>query len=246
MINPSLYLRSKKLVRKEKYLRWNHEGLIPKLEESFQAFEERAFSSSMTFTYEYSKENLNFYELACTLIDENQTIVQLHPRFKNQQKFLSVDKNETIEHEKVHFIRRSFTKDRYEESIAYLTSSSKYRRALGGMFKNPKEIKGFFLMTLLLPPLGWIFDQGEKIMGLMLLTLGFFIFRGLKKYFLLQKIIKKLNQISSGRGIEFLFRLEDEEINLFSYLCAAKIETYYKSFPSSPKKEMMKWAYLDR
>lgn len=168
------------------------------------------------FNIVYSKKNLHFYELACVLTEGNSTSLELHPHFKNKESYLGISKKEIIEHEKVHFLRKNFQGDKYEESIAYMTSSSKFRRMYGAIFRNPTESMAFVVFSSILPVLVviemnsfWILISYLGLIFLLFLRL-FFTQKALKI------VLKKLDSLTDGKGFDALCLLSQEEIDLFS------------------------------
>jgi hypothetical protein len=73
-----------------------------------------------------------------------------------------VSREEIIAHEKIHFLRSAFSEKRFEEIIAYQTSSSFLRKALGPIFQTPLEstlCMILFALLALSPLLPFLFFQ---------------------------------------------------------------------------------------
>lgn len=86
-----------------------------------------------------SKKNLFISQAACTWIytlKKNYTlaIIQQRPKL-----FKYLNKDEILEHEKIHAIRKDLNSNKYEEIIAYQTSKNPIRRFLGPLISTNLE-----------------------------------------------------------------------------------------------------------
>ncbi len=85
----------------------------------------------------YSTKGLAPWQAAATWIDVKRIyLIQLRP-----SRWVSwmVDRNEILAHEAAHAARSAFDESKFEEFFAYLTSSSKWRRVIGPLFRKPIE-----------------------------------------------------------------------------------------------------------
>ena len=62
---------------------------------------------------------------------------QLKPVFAKQEKWLIYSRQELISHEMCHIARFHLHSHRYEETLAYKTSTSRLRKAIGGALLSP-------------------------------------------------------------------------------------------------------------
>jgi hypothetical protein len=69
------------------------------------------------------------------------TWFQLKPIFRQRKKWLIYSRQEIISHEMCHVCRFPLKSQRYEESLAYKTSSSAFRRKIGGALLAPSDNK---------------------------------------------------------------------------------------------------------
>ena len=59
--------------------------------------------------------------------------------FANRERWLIYSRDELLSHELCHVARIGFESEKYEEFLAYKTSSSAFRRVLGGVFRNASD-----------------------------------------------------------------------------------------------------------
>ena len=158
----------------EELLALNDEGLIPGPDESEEAFCLRASETKDFFRSQkevlpsqhwqwpreqlkalfdfsprwcaasYSSKGLTPWQAAATWINVKR-IYMIRIRPSRWVSWL-VDRNEVLAHEAAHAARAAFDEPKYEEIFAYLTSSSKWRKAIGPLFQSPGEAT--FLMAL--------------------------------------------------------------------------------------------------
>jgi len=91
----------------------------------------------------FSSKKLLPWEAGCAWIDDKLVQIQLHPKRKKSQH------KEILAHEIVHAVRSKFDEPRFEEILAYRTSSSLLRRFLGPIFQKPVETWLFLLAALI-------------------------------------------------------------------------------------------------
>lgn len=73
---------------------------------------------------------------------------QLKPAFKERDQWWIYSRQELISHEMCHICRFHLGSIRYEETLAYRTSRSGFRRKLGGALLTPKDNALFFLSLI--------------------------------------------------------------------------------------------------
>ena len=115
---------------------------------------------------------------------------------------------ELLAHEALHAARAAFQERRFEEYFAYQLSPSRWRRALGPLWRSPHEVR-LFLLSLLMG----LFAPAIP------LSLGAFL---LMRRLFLERTIRRARRhlfpfVKERRSLmPFLMRLTDKEIRLFS------------------------------
>ena len=195
----------------DKLIKLNEEGVIPRENETESSFFKRVEKDKPSFNYSYCKKNLSFYEMACVIVDEAKVEVFLHPIFEKKENFLGISKQEIIDHEKVHFIRQGFKQGRFEETIAYLTSKCRFRKILGGFFKNYIEAKIFVFTTFAVPVFAFLEFGFYWFFASYLSYIFYLVYRTVRDYKIVSSVLSKLQKISQ-RPLDILVRLSDQEI----------------------------------
>ena len=80
--------------------------------------------------------------------DGRHSVIVLHGKFRARARAGLYDRAEILAHELVHAFRVACGESRFEEHLAWQTSKSAFRRALGGCFRSGPQI---LLLVLLLP-----------------------------------------------------------------------------------------------
>lgn len=80
--------------------------------------------------------------------------------FAERERWLIYRRTELLAHELCHIARIGLASHEYEEVFAYRTSGSRFRRAVGGMFRSPADSHSFLLSAFLillarLAQIGW-------------------------------------------------------------------------------------------
>lgn len=96
----------------------------------------------------WDSHDLGYCAGACYIYDPDEPTIVLNHIFKRRSKWLSYDVLEILAHELVHHHRRNLHSIKYEEIIAYQTSSNCFRSFWGGVFRRPAESQ-FFLFAAL-------------------------------------------------------------------------------------------------
>ncbi len=202
--------------------------LFPFEKETDEEFFERINQTSQRFSFCYSKKNLRFYELACTLIDEGNAVVELNPIFLKQKSFLGVTVEEIIDHEKVHFHRRGFRGNKFEESLAYYLSKSRFRKIFGAYFRTPYESLSVLIGSLVIPFCSWLdFFSSESLIlfVFLLIILGV---RSVVTFFRIQSLIKKLDLLFNQNGFKIILRLSEKEILMLHDKTQHQIKRFFE------------------
>ena len=92
----------------------------------------------------FSSKELSIWEAGCAYpLECGRWVIQL------KKKPSIVPQEELLAHELVHIARAHFEEPRFEEILAYQTSSHKWRRSLGALFRYRWESSGLMLLTAL-------------------------------------------------------------------------------------------------
>ncbi|MCP5470336.1 MAG: hypothetical protein H7A36_07535 [Chlamydiales bacterium] len=151
-------------------------------------------------TIKYSNKGLRFWEAGCTWIENGDATIQLRTCFKAKERYLGlISKKELLAHEMVHAMRAHLNEPRFEEVLAYQTSSLAFRRYFGPFFRTPRESL-LFMVALLVTPFFW---------PLPTLLVGV----GLLRLVRTQRTYAKARK---NRGFEELLSMTDKEIEAAS------------------------------
>ena len=161
---------------------------------------------------------------------------QLKPVFARQEKWLIYSRQELISHEMCHIARFHLHSHRYEETLAYKTSTSRLRKAIGGALLSPSDQHMLFFSLL-----AWISVDVMTIMGMnigvlswalramfpVLLILGLFRCHNIHKE--LRRAQESLAHLFPKENVlKVLFCLNDEQILTISKLEPPELETWWK------------------
>lgn len=182
------------------------------------------------------------------------SVLQLRKAFFSKERYLGIyDRSELIAHEMAHACRMAFNEKKYEEMFAYKTSKKGLASLMGPILQSSFESKGFvfLLATLLMMDLFLIFAGSWdvyftllplKVLPILLILYG--AFRLWKKKQSLQQAESLLAKLVGPQKARFvLFRLKDDEIELFSKKSPEEILTYIRS-DHSPRMQMIQAAYF--
>lgn len=193
----------------------------------------------------FSNQQLAPWHGGCATIfqisDDTPTsaFLQLRTVFKNRSNFLGLyQRKELIAHELAHIGRMLFHEPRYEEVLAYKTSSSAWRRWLGPIVQSAAESVWFVVILFLLGMLDlyflltgnsamYAFATWFKIIPLAMiaLALGRLWLRQWTFSRALQNVIAAVGG-NDKHAAAILYRLTDQEIALFSRSSPEAIRSY--------------------
>lgn len=175
--------------------------------------------------------------------NEWKTFFQLKEQFQIKSKWFIYSSDEIISHEMCHIARTPLLSTRYEESIAYQTSSSSFRRYLGGSFLTPKDnfifLSSLIWMILISSFFSYIpfyFKPLEYLPFIFIILLGLIRNQNIQSE--LKNTERKLEQLFPNQGKEVLFRLSDKEILYFSKITVQEIKKFWK------KQNSFKYSFL--
>ncbi len=239
-------------IDRKRLVQLNSIGVFPFEEEEESAYVNRTDPIDISlhkgifgFSYLFDRNPLCFYESACTLTDQSKARVVVHPRFEKKKKWLGISLEEILEHETVHYLRRGFKGDRYEEVLAYFRSKSPLRRWIGPMFQNSRESLFFVFFTLMLPASVWMDWFFYPFFSYGILNL-FFITRGVFRRVQVVQVLKKLSQLTDQSAFDCLLRLTASEIDQFSHWPIEKIASYLSYPHASIRIQQIAESYLKR
>lgn len=154
--------------------------------------------------------------------------LQLRRAFAQSENYLGLySRKELIAHELCHVGRMCFEEPRFEEIIAYRTSSSNFRRWLGAIVQSSWEATAFFLLLCLIfavdlyalsagtphlmESLSWL-----KLIPLSLVAAG--LYRLYKRQRQFAQCLASLQALLQGKAEAVIYRLTDQEIVAFSQM----------------------------
>ncbi len=185
---------------------------------------------------EYSNQGLWPWEGACCWVDPSSVRVQLRTAFKRRSQWLGYSREELLIHEAIHALRARFTEPRFEEHLAYQTSSSPFRKRWGPIFRSSKE-SGFFILICLVSGLWWQWTW-PLFWGVIL----YLSIRLRTEQRILKKTKKKLQQLSDLSDL-LLIALTDREILHFSTQSLTEIR-HYVATESSPRWQQLRAVFF--
>ena len=153
------------------------------------------------------------------------TLFILRPSFQHKEKWYIYGRQELMSHELCHAARFPLQADKYEELLAYQTSTSKFRKLFGPMVRSAKET--YVLMGIIFALFAsqiWVFNQPyvepkfllpTPILILTLALIAYFAFLMIRQWNqnrIFQIILAKLSKITD-RPKHLVFRLDDREMD---------------------------------
>jgi len=172
-------------------------------------------------------------------------IIQLKEAYATKKRVLFYDRDEILVHELAHIGRMAYDEPRYEEMLAWRSSSNSFRRFLGPLFISLKETSffAFLLITLFVVDLMAIFFGDERLFFqlqyLKVIPVAYLAYAGVRLVLRQRTLARCLSKLSDLLGLEkanaVLYRLSDKEIALFA---KGPIEEYVK------KQESLRWKVI--
>lgn len=207
-------------------------------------------------TYDFSPENFPaFYSdkkiffwqgaQAWLLPDSPLSFLQLKTSLKKGHLGI-YDRSELLAHEAVHLFRAPLSDSPFEEMFAYLLSDSWFRRVLGPLLQNSKEVFLFLLLPFLSALAGGIFGSSLiSLVGILAsIAMGsFFLFRLVywrRAFFQCYQTLASV--LKEERVLPVMVRLQGEEIWDLSRLKQKQVLAYVEK----KKKSSLRWQLLDR
>jgi hypothetical protein len=205
----------------------------------------------------FSDYKLPFWQGGCAWIFQMQedsplsALVQLRETFRKKPVYLGIyHRTELLVHELCHIGRAAYQEPQFEEILAYRTSSSPFRRWLGPFFQSSSESALFMLLIFILAvfdvflvalnkPDAYSIALWLKLIPVLLLLAG--TVRLWKRHKTLDACIKNLTPcIGIEKAEAVAYRLQDNEIKLFSKMGKTQIERY----ADSKAEEELRWKMI--
>lgn len=234
----------------------NSFGSNPELVRQLKATHLKSFDLKIDWTpIFYGNQKLSPWQGGCAWIFQTEkegplgAVIQLREAFHKKGRYFGLKVEEILEHELIHVGRMAFDEPKYEEFLAYDTSSSKFRRFWGPLFQSSWESL-LFIFLLLIPLLFDLTllyqgdsDQLKRSILIKLLPLGFlgFLFMRLlirrRKF---EKARQRLIDRFGEKGEAILYRLTDREIESVSVI--QNLDDLFKE--SSLRLKQIRLSYL--
>jgi hypothetical protein len=251
-------------VSDHKLIEWGKRGIIPGPNEEAKDFSVRAssllplhddFSSELTRVYDlysvkpdwikidYSNRGLLPWQGGCVMVEDDTISMQMRKAYQKRKKIWGIyKKEEIVAHELVHVARATFEEPVFEEILAYQTSTSKFRRFLGPLFRSSKESIIFMVVLFGLTIVNLLYTLPLTLLsgggGVVLL----FFFRLYRNHKTFGNVMKKLKELlgCEKRALSCALRLTDREI--FSF--AKKSKEEIAAFAEKAKQESLRWRQI--
>ncbi len=198
----------------------------------------------------YSNDKLNLFQAAATWViyvgdKETQVpILQFRKNLKQSTYLWIYTLDEILAHEAVHAARIAFDEPKTEEIFSYMTASSIFRKIMGPIVRNTKEVLLFFSVFsfYLLCQILAIISSNNFLSNISVFfgfcTFGIFLFgciRLFKIRWKFNKTYKKLKNILKDKRLAraVLFRLTDKEIEDFSKMHTRHIKKFIQNKKNS-------------
>lgn len=138
--------------------------------------------------------------------------------FANRERWLIYSRDELLAHELCHVARIAMESDVFEETFAYQTATSAFRRAVGSVFRSPMDsylLLGSTFALLVAQLVRVLVFHGLSIWpfwGLVLLVIASFAGRQHRGRKLFSAALRRLTAIAEGHALAVLFRCSDDEV----------------------------------
>lgn len=205
----------------------------------------------------FSGYKLPFWNGGCAWIFQmtedspTSALIQLQQTFRNSATYLGIyQREELLAHELSHVGRMMFQEPKFEELLAYRTATMSYRRWLGPMMQSSTESALFLLSLFLLiifdvflltlnNPKVYFFSLSLKTIPIaMVLAALIRLWNRQKTYKTCIHNLEKCVSIDKAEAVAY--RLQDEEIVLFSKSSSQAI----KAYATLKMKEELRWQVI--
>jgi len=209
----------------------------------------------------YSNYRLPFWHGGCAwiyqLTEETPTaaLIQLRSHFRKSPRYLGIyEQQELLTHELCHIGRMAFQEEKYEEVLAYGTSSSRFRRWLGPLVQSSIESVIFLLVIFMLVVFdvflitmnhsdAYMMALWLKIIPVTLVVIA--LYRLWKRQKTFKKTVSNLTEIVGEQANAVIYRLTDKEISSFAKMSTQQIKEYAATQPTDDLRwQVIKKAYF--
>ncbi|MBT3374213.1 MAG: hypothetical protein HN742_09595 [Lentisphaerae bacterium] len=138
--------------------------------------------------------------------------------FANRERWLIYSRDELLAHELCHVARIAMESDVFEETFAYRTATSPFRRAVGSVFRSPMDsylLLGSTLVLLIAQLVRVLLFHSMPIWpfwGLVLLVVASFAGRQQHGQRVCSAALRRLSSVNEEDALAVLFRCSDEEV----------------------------------
>lgn len=193
----------------------------------------------------FSNYRLPFWQGGCAWIFQmseggpTASLIQLQSKFAKASTYMGIyDRKELMAHELVHVGRMAFQEPRFEELLAYNTSTSSFRRWFGPIVKSAVESVVFILVLGLLMVFDVFLialdrpDAYEVALWLKIIPISLIIYalwRLWRLHWDFSACMKRLSECLDGdirKARAVIYRLTDAEIEAFSKMSVEEIFEY--------------------
>lgn len=181
-------------------------------------------------------------------------LLQLRQRYRSAKSLYGFyPRSQLVAHEFVHIGRMVFEESKFEEMLAYQTSSSWITRNLGPIVESSKESVFFVLILGLIFGIN-IFLYYHQLLSFPLLLLpvaiaGYAFWRLWRKRTIFNKCMDNLTECLTNKtdAQHVIFRLTDEEITNFATFSPEKIKsTFRQNRDTSLRWRLLNLAYFEQ
>lgn len=208
----------------------------------------------------FSNTQLKWWQAGCAWIFQlnndspTAAFLQLRASFREKTHYLGIyERSEVITHEMSHIGRMEFKEPQFEEIFAYQSSSSSWRRWLGGLIESPKECSFFILIlgVIILTDFALFSVHRPELyilaMWLKLIPVAMLLFASGRLWWRQRQLNFCLDHLQQFFGNpltarHLAYRLTDQEIKLFARSSPEQIKKYIEK----EKNESFRWNFLTK
>ena len=177
------------------------------------------------------------------------TLFIIRRSFKRQARWLIYNRDELLSHELCHVAHIGLESRLYEETFAYRTSASGFRRLLGGMFQCQTDsflFLGSALLLLLAQVIRTFWLPPLPLWPFWLICFAVFAWLGARHFFAMRRLNRALQTLTAVFGDNAwnaLFRCTDEEI---IQLAKMQEEDGLRDWLKAKREAILRWKVIFR
>lgn len=198
---------------------------------------------------QYTNKGLKFWEAALLEVGDSSYQLKISKAFEKKSIYMGLyHKEEVLNHELCHLGRMYFNEPKYEEILAYQTSSF-FRKLIGPLFESPLEslVLMLFLSCSFLGDLFFLSNSFVYafLKAIPLFYLSYLALRLTNRYLKFNRCKKKLKSIVKHPAyvLYVIYRMSDQEIEFFSKKTTNQIKKYILN-QRELRWEIIKKAYI--